>query len=87
MARVTVEDCMPFVESRFELVMVAAQRAREAAYSVPRNDDKNTVVALREIEEQAVAVEDLREQVIKNLQSFVKQEERADYDASTDDSA
>jgi DNA-directed RNA polymerase subunit omega len=60
MARVTVEDCLAIVPNPFELVMAAAQRARDvgagAALTVPRDNDKNPVIALREIAEQKVQV-------------------------------
>ena len=64
MARVTVEDCVDKVPNRFELVMLAAHRAREIAVgghlTVPRDNDKNPVVALREIAEETQGAEDLR---------------------------
>jgi DNA-directed RNA polymerase subunit omega len=72
MARVTVEDCVTKIPNRFELVMVAAQRARDvgagAALSIDRDNDKNAVVALREIAEQAVPLEDLRESLVRGHQ-------------------
>ncbi len=72
MARVTVEDCVELVPNRFELVMMAAQRARDihggAEIRVPRDADKNTVVALREIADTAVALDDLRESLIRGHQ-------------------
>ncbi|RMD91544.1 MAG: DNA-directed RNA polymerase subunit omega [Alphaproteobacteria bacterium] len=68
MARVTVEDCIDKVPNRFELVLLAAHRAREisagAPLTVDRDNDKNPVVALREIAEETIAVEDLRERAI-----------------------
>ena len=67
MARVTVEDCIDKVTNRFELVMVAAQRARKigsgAAPLVERDDDKNPVIALREIAGEKVTVSDLKEEM------------------------
>ena len=72
MARVTVEDCVEKVPNRFELVMMAAQRAREmnsgAQLTVDRDNDKNPVVALREIADETVVLDDLRESLIKGHQ-------------------
>ncbi len=72
MARVTVEDCVLKVPNRFELVMVAAQRARRigtgAALTVERDNDKNPVVSLREIAENTVEVEALKEDLISSHQ-------------------
>tara|TARA_B100000513_G_C11869862_1_gene175622 strand:+ start:397 stop:804 length:408 start_codon:yes stop_codon:yes gene_type:complete len=82
MARVTVEDCVLRVPNRFELVMLAAQRARHisagAPLSVDRDNDKNPVVALREIAEETVALEDLEESLIKGMQKYVQMEESID---------
>lgn len=68
MARVTVEDCVDKVPNRFELVLLAAHRAREisagAPITVARDNDKNPVVALREIAEETQSVSDLRERLI-----------------------
>ncbi len=75
MARVTVEDCIDKVENRFELVMVASQRARKigsgAALTVDRDNDKNPVVALREIAEETVEVPELKEDLIRNKQRVI----------------
>ena len=75
MARVTVEDCIDKVVNRFELVMVAAQRARKigsgAALTVDRDNDKNPVVSLREIADETVVVEDLKEDLIRNNQRVI----------------
>ncbi len=72
MARVTVEDCILKVSNRFELVMVAAQRARRigtgAPLTVDRDNDKNTVVSLREIADATVGVEDLKEDLVRSHQ-------------------
>ena len=85
MARITVEDSMPFVESRFELVMLAATRARAlaagATSELPPERDKNTVIALREIEEQSLTTDALREQMVGGLQNFIKAEVRTDSEA------
>ncbi len=79
MARVTVEDCVLRVPNRFELVLVAAQRSREIAAGgqmlVERDNDKNPVVALREIAEDAVSVEALRNSLISHLQHHVEADE------------
>jgi DNA-directed RNA polymerase subunit omega len=75
MARVTVEDCIDKVTNRFELVMVAAQRARKigsgASLLVERDDDKNPVIALREIAGEKVAVSDLKEELTKSHQRVI----------------
>ncbi|PID36406.1 MAG: DNA-directed RNA polymerase subunit omega [Rhodobacterales bacterium] len=73
MARVTVEDCVDKVPNRFELVMLASHRAREisagAEITVDRDNDKNPVVALREIAEERQSVADLRERMIESHQT------------------
>lgn len=79
MARVTVEDCVLKIPNRFELVMLAAQRARHisagAPLAVERDNDKNPVVALREIAEEAIELPELEEALIKGLQKYVQIEE------------
>ncbi len=79
MARVTVEDCVTRVPNRFELVILAAQRAREivagAALTVDRDRDRNPVVALREIAELTVDLDGLRDEKVRSLQKHVKLEE------------
>ena len=79
MARVTVEDCVVKIPNRFELVMIAAQRARDissgAPLTVDRDRDKNPVVALREIADETVDLELLREGLIKGLQKHVEADE------------
>ncbi len=79
MARVTVEDCVTKIPNRFELVMLAAQRARSIAagaeLTLERDNDKNPVVALREIADQTVDLDDLREGLIKSLQKHVEMDE------------
>ncbi|HVY13268.1 MAG TPA: DNA-directed RNA polymerase subunit omega [Alphaproteobacteria bacterium] len=76
MARVTVEDCIELIPNRFDLVMVAAQRAREissgAALQVERDRDKNPVVALREIADEKLEVPQLQEALIKGYQRRVE---------------
>jgi DNA-directed RNA polymerase subunit omega len=75
MARVTVEDCIDKIPNRFELVMAASQRVRDinagAPITVDRDRDKNPVVALREIADQTVTPEDLKENLIKRNQHLL----------------
>jgi DNA-directed RNA polymerase subunit omega len=79
MARVTVEDCVDKIENRFDLVLLAAHRARLISSGqsilVERDKDKNPVVALREIAESALAPEDLKEDFIHSLQRHVEVDE------------
>jgi len=79
MARVTVEDCVVKVPNRFELVMLAAHRARDlaagAALTVDRDNDKNPVVALREIAEESLGIDTLKENVVKSMQKLVEPDE------------
>jgi DNA-directed RNA polymerase subunit omega len=81
MARVTVEDCVDKVSNRFDLVLLAAQRARQisggAELTVERDRDKNPVIALREIAEETVVPQELTEAVISNLQRVQVDEEDA----------
>ena len=79
MARVTVEDCVVKVPNRFELVLLAAQRAREitsgAPLSLDRDDDKNPVVALREIAEDTIQLDHLQEVLVRGMQKHVEMDE------------
>ncbi|MGL4441234.1 MAG: DNA-directed RNA polymerase subunit omega [Bosea sp. (in: a-proteobacteria)] len=79
MARVTVEDCIDKVENRFELVLLASHRARMIASGtsilVARDNDKNPVVALREIADEKIAPDDLKEDLIHSLQKHVEVDE------------
>jgi DNA-directed RNA polymerase subunit omega len=79
MARVTVEDCVLKVPNRFDLVMLAAQRARDVAaggqLSIERDNDKNPVVALREIADETIDLDGLRNNLIQGLQHNVEQDE------------
>lgn len=79
MARVTVEDCVTNIPNRFELVMTAAQRARDvsagAELTLERDNDKNPVVALREIADKNVNYDELQETLIKGLQRYVESDE------------
>ena len=79
MARVTVEDCVDKVDNRFELVLLASHRARMISQgsdiTVDRDNDKNPVVALREIADETVSTEDLKEDLIHSLQKYVEVDE------------
>ncbi|MCV2874031.1 DNA-directed RNA polymerase subunit omega [Defluviimonas sp. WL0050] len=79
MARVTVEDCVDKVPNRFELVMLAAHRAREIASGAPltidRDNDKNPVVSLREIADETQTAGDLRERMIESHQTQIEVDE------------
>lgn len=84
MARITVEDCVTQVPNRFDLVLYAAQRARQVSAGAPllveRDNDKNPVVSLREIAEMKVTPESLREAVVGSLQKQVERDEPAEDD-------
>ncbi len=79
MARVTVEDCIDKVENRFELVLLAGHRARQlsqgASITIDRDNDKNPVVALREIADETLSPDDLKEDLIHSLQKHVEVDE------------
>lgn len=79
MARVTVEDCIDKVDNRFELVLLAGHRARQisqgAQITIPRDNDKNPVVALREIADETLSPGDLKEDLIHSLQKHVEVDE------------
>ena len=79
MARVTVEDCIDKVNNRFELVLLAAHRARlisqGASITIDRDNDKNPVVALREIADETLSPDDLKEDLIHSLQKHVEVDE------------
>ena len=79
MARVTVEDCVEIVPNRFELVVLAAQRSREISAGAPltieRDDDKNPVIALREIADKTVQTGELDDSLILSLQKLVESDE------------
>jgi DNA-directed RNA polymerase subunit omega len=79
MARVTVEDCIDKVDNRFELVLLAGHRARQISQGAPitvaRDNDKNPVVALREIAEETLSPGDLKEDLIHSLQKHVEVDE------------
>ena len=79
MARVTVEDCVDKIPNRYELLMVAAQRAKDisagAPITVARDNDKNPVIALREIADETVSIEELQKSLVMGLQKYVEVEE------------
>jgi len=79
MARVTVEDCIDKVENRFDLVLLASHRARTVSSGAPitveRDNDKNPVVALREIADTTISPGDLREELVHSLQKYVEVDE------------
>jgi DNA-directed RNA polymerase subunit omega len=92
MARVTVEDCVDKVSNRFDLVLLAAQRARQisggADLTIDRDRDKNPVVALREIAEETIRPRELEESVVSNLQKVrIDEEDETDELASLSESA
>ena len=92
MARVTVEDCVDKIPNRFDLVLAAAQRARQisggADISIDRDRDKNPVVALREIAEETVKPKHLHEAIVSSLQKVrIDEEDETDELASLADSA
>ena len=79
MARVTVEDCVTKVPNRFELVLLAAQRARDIAAGAPltleKDNDKNPVIALREIADETVGLDHLQNAVVRGMQKTVEVDE------------
>src|SRR5499425_534235 len=79
MARVTVEDCVIKIPNRFELVLLAAQRAREITSGAPltldRDDDKNPVVALREIADETVGLDHLKDSLVRGMQKHIEMDE------------
>tara|TARA_Y100000996_G_C22484785_1_gene627743 strand:+ start:454 stop:882 length:429 start_codon:yes stop_codon:yes gene_type:complete len=79
MARITVEDCVDKFESRFELVLVASNRARKLhsgeTPTVEKDNDKNTVIALREIADETVSIDDMKNNLIEEYQTVSSQSE------------
>ena len=79
MARVTVEDCVEKIPNRYELLLIASQRAKDISAGAPirveRDNDKNSVVALREIAEEKANIEDLQKSLVIGLQKYVEVEE------------
>lgn len=90
MARVTVEDCVEKVPNRFDLVLLAAHRARVLSSGAPlmidRDNDKNPVVALREIADDMLEPDELDEDLVQSLQKQVEVEEGEDADAAVEKS-
>jgi DNA-directed RNA polymerase subunit omega len=90
MARVTVQDCITKIPNRFDLVLAAAQRSREISNGIPieieRNNDKNPVVSLREIAEEAVDPNTLQERFIRSMQkNIIKEEVVSEEETSLED--
>ena len=89
MARVTVEDCIDKVDSPYELVLVAKERATQLNSgiepTIERDNDKNPVVALREIAEEKIIVEDIQESLVKGLQRHVEIDEPEEDDVDSDE--
>ena len=90
MARVTVQDCITKIPNRFDLVLAAAQRSREISNGIPieieRNNDKNPVVSLREIAEEAVDPDTLQERFIRSMQkNIIKEEVMSEEETSLED--
>ena len=83
MARITVEDCVDKFPSRFELVLVASQRARKLHAgeepTVERDNDKNTVIALREIADSTISVNDMKENLIEEYQTVTINDEEKEH--------
>ena len=88
MARVTVEDCILKVDNRFELIVLASHRGREitsgAELTIPRDNDKNAVVSLREIADETIVIADLKESMITSLQTQVVDDEAKDENEEDD---
>ena len=82
MARITVEDCIDKFPSRFELVLVASQRARNLhsgeLSSIDKDNDKNTVIALREIAEESISVNEMKETLIEEFQTVTISDEETE---------
>ena len=89
MARVTVEDCIDKVDNRFDLVLLASHRARQvsqgALITVDRDNDKNPVVALREIADGTMTPDELREAKVRSMRRYVERDEPEDDDLTLED--
>ena len=89
MARITVEDCIEKVENRFDLIVLSAHRAREISagdeLTIPRDNDKNPVVSLREIADETVSCEDIKENLISSMQTQLIDDELLNKDDDIDD--
>ena len=83
MARVTVEDCIDKVDNRFELVLLASHRARQISQgqqiTIDRDNDKNPVVALREIADETLSPDDLKEDLLAGIEGLVAPEKSDDF--------
>ena len=88
MARITVEDCIEKINNRFDLVVFAVQRGRELSAgdepTIDRDNDKNTVVSLREIAESTVDIVALRENLIISMQKQIQEEENEDKEITSE---
>ena len=88
MARITVEDCIEKINNRFDLVVFAVQRGRELSAgdepTIDRDNDKNTVVSLREIAESTVDIEKLRDNLIISMQKQIQEEETEDKEITSE---
>ena len=88
MARITVEDCIEKISNRFDLVVFAVQRGRELSAgdepTIDRDNDKNTVVSLREIAESTVDIVELRENLIISMQKQIQEEETEDKEITSE---
>ena len=88
MARITVEDCIEKISNRFDLVVFAVERGRELSAgdepTIDRDNDKNTVVSLREIAESTVDIEELRENLIISMQKQIQEEENEDKEITSE---
>ena len=82
MARITVEDCVEKIDNRFDLVVIAVQRGREISagdqITVDRDNDKNSVVSLREIAESTINTEELKENLIISMQKQIQEESESE---------
>lgn len=91
MARVTIEDCIRVVSNPFDLVILAAKRARDvsagASITVARDNDKNPVVALREIAQSTISVENLHDSVVRGMQRSHFIDDQEDQEDAMDDEA
>ena len=89
MARVTVEDCILKVDNRFDLIVLAAHRGREitagSEVTVSRDNDKNPVVSLREIADETIKINDLKESMIASLQTQLVDDETSDIENEEDE--
>ena len=89
MARVTVEDCILKVDNRFDLIVLAAHRGREitagSEVTVSRDNDKNPVVSLREIADETIKIDDLKESMIASLQTQLVDDETSDIENEEDE--